>query len=280
MIDEFAIYETVLGADAVSIHYTAGVSDPPSSITEIDYDSNTDTVSLTWTSRANKLYDLLSSTDLSTPPASWDVYEGQGDIAGSDNGTNTLTGVPASGAPRFFVVREKDFPPSLQADFEDGADDWTIETNDIVSNTTWEVGPPIAGPPGAHSGANVFGTDLDADFEAGIANPDTNLGIGLRSPVVDLAELSSATLTFWHFLEASEQSGGRLNLLRGNDGSPIQGFTPTLFLGDRNTDDWTEFTLRLSQEALDAGSIIIEFEFLSSDSAGAGWFIDDVEIRR
>ncbi len=280
LIDEFAIYETVLGADAIQLHYTVGVSDPPSSITDIDYDSNTDTVSLTWTSRANRLYDLLSATDLSTPPASWDVYEGQEDIAGSDNGTTTLTGALISGTPRFFVVSEKDFPPSLQADFEGGADGWTIETNGIVSDTTWEVGPPVAGPPGAHSGANVFGTDLDADFEAGIANPDTNLGIGLRSPVVDLAELSSATLTFWHFLEASEQSGGRLNLLRGDDGSPIQGFTPTLFLGDKNTDDWTEFTLRLPQEALDAGSIIIEFEFLSSDSAGAGWFIDDVEIRR
>ncbi len=277
---QVALDDSPIGADTNAVLAAVTLEEvTPFKVTEIDHDAANDTVALTWNSRAHKLYDLLSAIDLSTPPAAWDVYEGHGDITASGNGTNTLTDVVASGTPRFFVVREKDFPPSLQADFEDGADGWTIETNGIVSNTTWEIGPPVAGPSGPHSGANVFGTDLDADFEAGIANPDTNLGIGLRSPVVDIAELSRATLTFWYFLETSDQSGGRLNILRGDDGSPIPELTPALFLSERNTDDWTEFRLRLPQEALDAGSIIIEFEFLSSDSAGAGWFIDDVEIR-
>lgn len=51
-------------------------------------------------------------------------------------------------------------------------------------------------------------------------------------------------------------------------------------LTESNTEEWSEFKLKLPQEALDVGTIIIEFEFLSSDTAaGAGWFIDDDEVR-
>ncbi|MCF7675043.1 MAG: Ig-like domain repeat protein, partial [Akkermansiaceae bacterium] len=63
-----------------------------------------------WTSQAGKLYDLVSSTDLSTPPASWDVWQGQADIEGTAP-TNMLEDIPGGGDPsRFFAVLEKNPP--------------------------------------------------------------------------------------------------------------------------------------------------------------------------
>ncbi len=64
LIDEFAIYGTVLDADAILIHYTAGVSAPLINITNIDFDSGSDTVSITWTSEPGRTYGLFYSQDL------------------------------------------------------------------------------------------------------------------------------------------------------------------------------------------------------------------------
>ncbi|MCH1507631.1 MAG: LamG domain-containing protein, partial [Akkermansiaceae bacterium] len=66
LIDEFAIYGTVLGADAILAHYTAGTSPGLTeiNITNIDYNRETDTVSITWTSEPGRTYGLFYSQDL------------------------------------------------------------------------------------------------------------------------------------------------------------------------------------------------------------------------
>ena len=59
----------------------------------------------TWNSQPEKLYDLLSAVALTTDPASWDVWNGKGDLTG-----NSLS-IPLPGDPqRFFALREKDAP--------------------------------------------------------------------------------------------------------------------------------------------------------------------------
>jgi hypothetical protein len=68
-----------------------------------------------WPSQSGKVYDLLSSTDLSTAPATWAVYDPDGpggndpysDILATAP-TNVLSNVPGSGPARFFVVAEKE----------------------------------------------------------------------------------------------------------------------------------------------------------------------------
>ncbi|MEM1085179.1 MAG: BNR-4 repeat-containing protein [Verrucomicrobiota bacterium] len=63
-----------------------------------------------WESMEGKVYDLLSSTDLSTSPETWSVYLGNENIAATPP-INTLTDVTGSGDPaRFFAVVEKDPP--------------------------------------------------------------------------------------------------------------------------------------------------------------------------
>jgi len=59
----------------------------------------------TWTSQAGKTYDLVSSTDLSTSPTTWAVWDGRTGITGTA-ASNTITSVPGGGPRRFFAVIE------------------------------------------------------------------------------------------------------------------------------------------------------------------------------
>ena len=65
-----------------------------------------------WDSQAGKLYDLVTSTDLSTPIPGWPVYDdGVNPIyenIPSGSATTTLENVVPTGTPRFFAVVEKD----------------------------------------------------------------------------------------------------------------------------------------------------------------------------
>lgn len=72
---------------------------------------------LRWPSRPGKVYDLVSSTDLSTPPSSWEIYDPDGpggvpphaNLPASGTGINALS-VSAPDSRRFFAVGEKASP--------------------------------------------------------------------------------------------------------------------------------------------------------------------------
>ena len=91
--------------------FTTGAVPVPFRLTIV---SNGPDFDFSWTSMPGKVYDLLSSTDLSTPSDSWPVYDPDG-AGGNDpylripsaGATTTLTSVPTDGPRRFFVMREK-----------------------------------------------------------------------------------------------------------------------------------------------------------------------------
>lgn len=60
-----------------------------------------------WPSRAGKVYDLKSSTDLSIPVENWEVWDGQLDVPATDGPTTRIEAVATGGEKRFFVVVEK-----------------------------------------------------------------------------------------------------------------------------------------------------------------------------
>jgi hypothetical protein len=63
-----------------------------------------------WASKDGKVYTLVSSTDLSTSPDTWPVWQENENLAGTAP-TNILTNIPADdSSPRFFAVIEKDAP--------------------------------------------------------------------------------------------------------------------------------------------------------------------------
>ena len=64
-----------------------------------------------WNSQAGKVYDLVSSENLSSPPDTWSVWESQSNIPATGTSTNTLSNIYGGGNPRrFFSVAEKDAP--------------------------------------------------------------------------------------------------------------------------------------------------------------------------
>ncbi|MEM7386906.1 MAG: PA14 domain-containing protein [Verrucomicrobiota bacterium] len=163
---------------------------------------------------------------------------------------------------RFAVIREASRevyyrvgllppPPLFVADFENGADGWTVET--AAGDTSWELGTPDAGGLNtAASGTQAWGTDLDADYSAGAVT-------SLRSPVIDLADAARPELSFNYFIDATAGvEGGQLRFL-AEDGNPI--FTrEEIFTG--TSEGWTPFAITLPRE-IRGRKIVIEFRLLS-----------------
>ena len=81
----------------------------PLSLAITPSDTDDDLYDFTWVSKSNQVYDLVSSPDLSTAPADWPVWEGQGDIAGTGEKI-TLSDIPGTDSKRFFAIIEKAGP--------------------------------------------------------------------------------------------------------------------------------------------------------------------------
>jgi len=77
----------------------------PNTVTPGNYD-------FTWTSQAGKVYDIVTSTDLSTAIATWPVWDDQEGLPATPP-NNVLANVPGGGdTRRFFAVVERDAPAS------------------------------------------------------------------------------------------------------------------------------------------------------------------------
>ncbi|MEM7383339.1 MAG: LamG-like jellyroll fold domain-containing protein [Verrucomicrobiota bacterium] len=231
-------------------------------------DEDGETMTLTWNSRTGRVYAVDVSPDLVT----WT------EVATSLNPTGQQTSwvdeeVAIADQPkRYYRVRETIPPPLFVEGFEGDADGWTIGILNGFSETgtSWELGSPTGnGPAAAFEGESVYGTDLDANYEDGT-------GIFLRSPVIDLTGAGRPKLTFRHFMAASDEEGGRLNILEA-DGTPILAGLKLYVGPGGNTDDWVEESIRLPDLNR---PIIIEFELLAGADDDpvnrAGWFIDDL----
>jgi len=78
-----------------------------------------------WNSHPDKVYDLLTSTDLGIPVAAWEPY-GDGDNVyeniPANGGVITLIAVPSADPRRFFAVRARTAPAMSFADMEETGD--------------------------------------------------------------------------------------------------------------------------------------------------------------
>lgn len=67
------------------------------------------TYDFSWASRSGRVYDILSSTDLSIPTENWPVWNGLSNLPGSSNFT-LIQGAISQETKRFFLVVEKSAP--------------------------------------------------------------------------------------------------------------------------------------------------------------------------
>ncbi len=163
----------------------------------------------------------------------------------------------------------------------------------------WEWGTPTLGPPGAHSGNNVYATDLDSNYKKSGGTGDVECY--LTTPSIDLTAASgNVSLSFWHYYEIWNDAApnglddGAWLEISTNGGStwsvltPDEGYNNTLdssaprpsgscFSGDSG--GWIESTTSLNSYI--GYNVSIRFWFFSDDSQGTalpGWYIDDVTV--
>lgn len=238
-----------------------------------------------WNSQPDKLYDLLTSTDLATPIADWPVHadgETLYEAIPSGGATTTLTAVASAGPRRFFAMRESDAPPFFFADFETDAAGFTVTTTGAGS--TWQHGAPDSDDTGAgfdlKSGqggsAGAMGVNLAGPYAAGTTT-------SLRSPVIDLGGLPEAAVVELRFARAIDMSDGDSLIVRviaEDTDEPIGGEVLHTISGLTAADWGVIGPFKLPTEAI-GRKVRVEWSFTGTDfgSNFLGSYIDDVEIR-
>lgn len=101
--DSTSIINGLLRVSNLRVEETAG---PGISLSIARNEGPDGTYVFAWNSLAGKVYDLLSSTDLSEPLENWTVWDGQADIT-ADGEVTTIETLAAEESKRFFVVVEK-----------------------------------------------------------------------------------------------------------------------------------------------------------------------------
>jgi bacillopeptidase F (M6 metalloprotease family)/putative cell wall-binding protein/subtilisin family serine protease len=177
-----------------------------------------------------------------------------------------VTAVDYSGNESEFSAEASAVAPAitlaLYADFE--ADDGGFVSGG--AGNTWEWGVPTSGPESAHSGSNVWATNLAGTYSS-------NAECWLETPPVDLSGCSSAILEFahWHNLEQNWDFG--LVQVSGDGGETWE--EAASFTGVK--EDWSYALVPL--DAYAGGTVSIRFVQTSDGSINRlGWYIDDVTV--
>jgi hypothetical protein len=235
-----------------------------------------------WNSISGMQYDLLSSTDLATPVATWPVYNDGVmlyEAIPATGASTSLTGVLKSGPARFFALREFPAPPLLSADFEDDDGDFTTSTD---AGTAWEWGTPDSSglggtvDSGNDGSAKCWGTGIgNPGF---YANPTTHSR--LISPVIDLTPVAAAELSFAHAIDLDTGDSAVVRLFNTTTNEEIvTGVFPlTVTDADPNNVSWQS----IGPHTLPVGAPI-RIEWILDGTGGAnqdfmGWYIDDVRV--
>jgi hypothetical protein len=253
----------------------------PNSTTSGNYD-------FTWTSQAGKVYDLVSSSDLSTAIGTWPVWNGKAGLAATPP-DNVLANVPGGGdTRRFFAVVERAAPALFSENFDAAQElplglplDWTRDG--VVNGTDWDIGVPSgvpSGPASAFSAPYCVGTNIDGYYTE-------NVDVSLITPSITIPANSGATLRFRQLIDTDGVGDfGAVRVLdMDNLDAPIAGLEITNIQGLGSTGDgWTENSLVLPAASVGGKNIKIEFNFVSNAGTSpgfdvfGGFYVDDVSV--
>ena len=147
-----------------------------------------------------------------------------------------------------------------------GANDNLFEDDMENGTVGWSVNSPWA----LTTAASRSGTRAWTDSPGG--NYQNDLNVTLWSPIIDLTEFTSATLTFWHQFDFASGDSGHVWVVGTEDGQSehLQTFT-----GTRTT--WQQASIDLSPFV--GEPIRLGFQLVSDATDTAdGWYIDDVAV--
>ncbi len=239
--------------------------------------SGTDLV-FTWESKTGKLYNLLRSTDLSTPPSTWEVW--QAGIPADGSGTNVETYARPADPRSFFVLAEMDAPALFEEDFEVDNGGFTTA---VTAGTEWAWGAPnsagFGGSVSAGNGesANCWGTDIGAP--GFYVNPTTESC--LRSAVIDLTGVAAAELSFAQAIDIHGNDTVTVNIIDDTTDTVIAADIVSISDGNVTSATWTTVgPIEIPAAALGQA---VRIEWCFSGTGGTtqdylGWYIDDVLV--
>lgn len=259
---------SILGAD------DAAPSAPADLAAQADSLGN---VSLTWSAPADadlKDYFVYRSS------VSGEEYEQIGTTSvNSFTDSNT-----ADGETYYYVVTAKDYfgnesgrsnevsvtvtaPVTIFSDNFDGETDngWTHSG----TRDEWERGTPSGtGAPVPLSAPNVWGTDLDGNYES-------SSNFSLVSPVIDLSQVTNATLAFAHWYELeTNYDKGFVEITKDGGATWTQ---LGLFSHSTNGKNWSTVSYDLSSYA--GEQVQVRYRVTSDGSVvKLGWYIDNFAV--
>ncbi|HXI04654.1 MAG TPA: dockerin type I domain-containing protein, partial [Candidatus Saccharimonadales bacterium] len=216
-------------------------------------------------------------------------------VIASGDATGNRSSLTGSSPP--FEGESRKYTYLMWDDMDGQSANWST----TASGAGWQRGVPVVGPPGAFSGTQVFGTNLTGVYEAG--TNDT-----LRTPVIDLTAVPSATFSFWHFYDIfakgspnAEDDGGWIEVIDTADSVvhyvvPDDGYSNTVdrdgsppikggsgvFAGKsegylHSTLDLTPWLGKRIWLQFHIWNDVVEGPF--NRATGAGWYVDDVAVR-
>lgn len=197
-------------------------------------------------------------------------------LAMDDSYSGLVTRFPETGYQMFNIVEE------FVWDFEDDDGGFT-QAGDV-----WEWGSPTSGPGAAHSGVNVWATQLGSDYPS---SADATLDI----PEITIgADKPYTVFSFWHWYNMENRYDGG-NVKISTDGgatwtiiTPAGGYDDVATSGNagipgepcftNNQGMWEQEIFDLSAYA--GQSITLRFHFGSDGSVTRpGWYLDDGNLR-
>jgi hypothetical protein len=152
------------------------------------------------------------------------------------------------------------------AEYLDADPGWTIENN---GSGGWEFGPPTgtSGPPNAHTGTNVYGTNLGGSH-------GSNGDFMLTTEPFDLRGLRNAELKFMRWLE-NEAGFDIASIHLSLDGVEFH----EIWKGFGRDSEWEEHRYDISSLADQEENVYVRFRLQSDGNTNwSGFYIDDVEI--
>lgn len=193
-------------------------------------------------------------------------------IAADADGYGTMYDPSTAPSQAYSVVIATAEIVAFEDDFETDKG-WT-------SSGQWARGTPTGGggqygnpdPSGAYEGANVFGYNLNGDYENNLSETH------LTSPAIDCSTISGATLKFYRWLGVEQPSYDHAYIRVSTNGSTWS----TIWENSEEITDaaWQEIVLDISSYADGESTFYLRFTMGTTDGSWqyCGWNIDNIEI--
>ena len=265
-IDDLAIWKRSLTPSEIEGIYLNGIRGRSMTLSVLGFElSATGQARILFSSPfAEREYAIERKTNL--PDSGW-VEQADVDFVELKNGTFVAT-FPQQ-RNKVSVYRIVALPHSLL--FADDFESDEIPWQHGGSNDQWELGIPTRGPSQAHSGVNVYATSLSWPVSR-------NTDDFLRSPMIDLTNVSDAILTFWEYREIDPDTMFQHAIVRVLDATTLE-VMEELSRNAGGSQRWLQRSLRLGPQSL-CRRIILEFRLVTDapNRLFDGWYLDDVTV--